>query len=104
MWAFREELQDNHLIERLFARFDECLQELDVALKSGQIIDATFVTAPKQRNTREENKIIKEGAIPIEWGQNSHKLAQKDTYARWTMKNNESFYGYKDHANVDQDT
>jgi transposase, IS5 family len=104
MWVFREELKDNHLIERLFARFDECLRELDVELKSGQIIDATFVTVPKQRNTREENKIIKEGAIPIEWGQNYHKLAQKDTDARWTKKNNESFYGYKDHANVDQDT
>lgn len=104
MWAFREELKENQLIERLFARFAECLRELDVELKSGQIIDATFVTVPKQRNTREENKIIKEGAIPIEWGQNPHKLAQKDIDARWTKKNNESFYGYKDHVNVDQCT
>ncbi len=104
MWAFREELKENHLMERLFARFDECLRELDVELKSGQIIDATFVTAPKQRNRREENEMIKEGAVPIEWGKNPHKLAQKDIEARWTKKNNESFYGYKDHANVDQDT
>ena len=104
MWAFREELKKNQLTERLFARFDECLRELDVELKSGQMIDATFVTVPKQRNTREENKLIKESAVPIEWGQNPHKLAQKDIDARWTKKNNESFYGYKDHANVDQDT
>jgi len=104
MWAFREELKESHLIERLFVRFDECLRALDVELKSGQIIDATFVTVPRQRNTRDENKIIKEGAVPIEWGHNPHKLAQKDTEARWTKKGNESFYGYKDHANVDQDT
>lgn len=104
MWAFREELKENHLMERLFARFDECLRELDVELKSGQIIDATFVTVPKQRNRREENEMIKEGAVPIEWGKNPHKLAQKDIEARWTKKNNESFYGYKDHANMDQDT
>ncbi len=104
MWAFREELKENHLMERLFARFDECLRELDVELKSGQIIDATFVTVPKQRNRREENEMIKDGAVPIEWGKNPHKLAQKDIEARWTKKNNESFYGYKDHANVDQDT
>ena len=104
VWAFREELKENHLMERLFARFDECLRELDVELKSGQIIDATFVTVPKQRNRREENEMIKEGAVPIEWGKNPHKLAQKDIEARWTKKNNESFYGYKDHANVDQDT
>ncbi|SER84998.1 Transposase DDE domain-containing protein, partial [Nitrosomonas sp. Nm51] len=38
------------------------------------IIDATFVTVPKQRNTREENKIIKEGAVPIDWRQNPRKL------------------------------
>ena len=56
MWVFREELKENHLIDRLFARFDECLRELEVELKSGQIIDATFVSVPKQRNTREENK------------------------------------------------
>lgn len=104
MWAFREELKENQLIERLFARFDECLRKLDVELKSGQIIDATFVTVPKQRNTRDENKIIKEGAVPIDWGQNPQKLAQKDIDARWTKKGNESFYGYKDHANVDQGT
>ena len=91
MWVFREELKENHLMDRLFARFDECLRELEVELKSGQIIDATFVSVPKQRNTREENKTIKEDAVPIEWGENPHKLAQKDIDARWTKKNNESF-------------
>ena len=104
MWAFREELKENHLMERLFARFDDCLRELDVELKSGQIIDATFVTVPKQRNRREENEMIKEGAVPVEWGKDPRKLAQKDIEARWTKKNNESFYGYKDHVNVDRDT
>lgn len=52
MWVFREELKEKRLMERLFARFDECLRELDVELRSGQIIDATFVTVPRQRNTR----------------------------------------------------
>ncbi len=104
MWAFREDLKENQLIERLFARFDECLRELDVELKSGQMVDATFVTVPKQRNGRKENKIIKAGAVPIEWGQNTQKLAQKDIDARWTKKGDESFYSYKDHANVDRDS
>ena len=104
MWSFREELKENHLMDRLFARFDECLRELEVELKSGQIIDATFVSVPEQRNTREENKMIKEDAVPIEWGQNPHKRAQKDIDARWTKKNSESFYGYKDHVNMDRDT
>ncbi len=40
---------------------------------------ATFVEAPKQRNTREEKALIKENAIPIEWGKDDktrrYKLA-----------------------------
>ncbi len=40
----------------------------------------------------------------MEWGQSPHKLAQKDIDASWVKKNNESFYGYKDHANVDRGT
>lgn len=34
-------------------------------------------------------------------GENSHKLAQKDTDARWTKKSNISFYGYKNHVKAD---
>lgn len=104
MWAFREELKEHKLTEELFERFHECLRALNVELKSGQIVDATFVTVPVQRNSREENALIKEGAVPVEWGKNPHKLAQKDTDARWTKKNGQSIYGYKNHINVDRDT
>jgi hypothetical protein len=47
-------------------------------------VDATFVDAPRQRNSRDENKTIKEGEIPTEWKkpENVHKLEQKDTDAR----------------------
>lgn len=104
VWAFRDDLKEHGLTDDLFGRFDECLRALNVELKSGQIVDATFVTVPVQRNGREDNALIKEGAIPIEWGKNPRKLAQKDTDARWTKKNGTSFYGYKDHVNVDRDT
>jgi len=86
MWVFREELKEHKLTEKLFNRLDECLRALNVELKSGQIVDATFVTVPIQRNNREENALIKEGAIPIDWRKEPHKLAQKDTDARWTKK------------------
>jgi len=104
MWVFREELKEHKLTEALFERFHQCLRALNVELKSGQIVDATFVTAPIQRNNREENALIRCGAVPIEWGKQPHKLAQKDTDARWTKKNGTSVYGYKDHINVDRDT
>ncbi|MEA1880064.1 MAG: transposase, partial [Campylobacterota bacterium] len=35
---------------------------------------------------------------------NAHKKAQKDCDAKWTKKNNQTEYGYKDHVNADQKT
>ena len=69
------------------------------------MVDASFTVAPRQRNTREENKHIKEtGTVPHEWKVKPHKLAQKDVDARWTKKNNATFYGYKNHVKADTRT
>ena len=35
------------------------------------------------------------------WNYKPHKKSHKDINARWTKKNNENFYGYKNHAKVD---
>ena len=37
---------------------------MGIQMKSGQTIDASFVSVPVQRHTREENTVIKEGAVP----------------------------------------
>jgi len=70
-------------------------------VNEGKIGDASFVEVPKQRNSREENKEIKEGKIPATFEENCHKKAQKDTDARWTKKNNVSYFGYKNHIKID---
>ena len=105
VWLFREHLATHKLTEKLFARFHEQLARQGFVAKGGQMIDATFVEVPRQRNSREENALIKENAIPIEWGKrcNKHKLAQKDTAARWAKKGNETHYGFKNHVNVDDE-
>lgn len=53
----------------------------------GQIVDATLVAAPKQRNTAPEKEAIKAGksASGI-WPDEPARAAQKDTDARWTLK------------------
>src|SRR5215831_19758992 len=61
-----------------------------------------LVHAPKQHNTREENEAIKAGKTPEGWDEKPAKNAQKDKDARWTKKNEESFYGYKNHVSVDR--
>jgi IS5 family transposase len=100
-WNFENELAKNEIIDKLFVKFDEFLNSEGYVAKGGSMVDASFVEVPKQRNTREENKEIKEGKIPESFLENENKFAQKDTDARWTKKGNESFYGYKNHINAD---
>lgn len=100
-WLFSNELAKNKVIDRLFFKFDEYLNHQGYSAKGGSMIDASFVEVPKQRNTKDENKEIKEGKIPKSFLENEHKLAQKDTDARWTKKGDNSYYGYKNHINAD---
>ena len=69
--------------------------------REGSIVDASFVDAPRQRNTREQNAQIKAGERPEGFEANTAKGRQKDCDARWTKKNTETHYGYKNHAKVD---
>lgn len=101
VWAFREDLKEHDLVDSLFAKFNDALTGEGIEMKSGQIIDATFIPIPIQRNSREDNKTIKSGEIPASWSELPNKEAHKDLDARWTKKGGVSHYGYKDHINVD---
>lgn len=84
----------------------------------GQIVDATLVAAPKQRNTQEEKDAIKAGKTADEvWPDKPAKAAQKDVDARWTVKFAKAriaasgkpqvdiaipSFGYKNHIAIDQ--
>lgn len=64
IWLFRERLVKAKAIDRLFACFDAALKDRGYLAMGGQIIDATVVPAPKQRNTQEEKAAIKERSYP----------------------------------------
>ena len=68
----------------------------------GQIVDATIVPVPKNRNTKEENDAIKAGEMPKGWDAHPAKRRQKDRDARWTKKHGRSHYGYKNHICIDR--
>jgi len=104
VWLFREHLKREGLVEILFGRFHQQLAAQGYAAHAGQMIDATFVEVPRQRNNREDNALIKAGETPVPWTEDPAKpmLRQKDLDARWARKNKETHYGYKNHANADQ--
>jgi transposase, IS5 family len=101
LWLFRETLAKAGLIERLFERFGQHLEAKGYIARGGQMVDATIVPVPKQRNSREENEAVKVGKTPESWEKNPAKKRQKDKDARWTKKHGKSFFGYKNHINAD---
>jgi transposase, IS5 family len=122
IWNFREALtramiEGEPAIEVLFKRFDAALSQAGFLAMGGQIIDATIVAAPKQRNTEAEKKEIKAGRIPEDWKRKPAKLRQKDRDARWTVKYSKAkpsadgakrvdlaipAFGYKNHIGIDR--
>jgi transposase, IS5 family len=122
IWGFREALTRARIagrpaIEVLFERFDTVLATAGFLAMGGQIIDASIVAAPKQRNPDGEKRDIKEGRIPSAWAGKPAKLRQKDRDARWTVKYTKAkpseeggprvdlavpAFGYKNHLGIDR--
>jgi IS5 family transposase len=101
LWLFRETLAKAGLVAKLFERFGQHLEAKGYIARGGQMVDATIVPVPKQRNSRDENDEVKAGKTPEAWEKNPAKNRQKDKDARWTKKHDKSFYGYKNHVNAD---
>jgi len=97
VWLFRENLANSGVIEEIFSLFNSELHQKGLLAQEGSIVDASFVEVPRQRNSREENKEIKENRIPEKLQENPNVLRHKDLEARWTKKNGISYYGYKNH-------
>ena len=120
IWTFREALTrakiaGQRAIEVVFERFDAALAAAGFLGMSGQIIDASIVAAPQQRNTDGEKRDIKEGRIPAAWASQPAKLRQKDRDARRTVKYTKAkpsadgaphvdlaipAFGYKNHVGI----
>ena len=102
VWLYREALAQAGMVETLFDQFDGFLNRQGYIARGVQILDASIVAVPKQRNTRGENKTIKGGDVPEDWSDKPSRRSQKDVDARWTKKHGKSHYGYKNHVNVDR--
>lgn len=101
VWAFRENLTKSGAVKILFGQFIQFLEDKNLIFNEGKLIDASFTIAPRQRNTREENEKIKKDDGNDLWNDQPNKKRHKDIDARWTKKNGEKYYGYKNHAKVD---
>ena len=98
---FRERLREANVIDELFVMFESYLRDQGLEARGGQIIDATLVPVPKQRNSLEDNKEIKANRVPDGWNESPKRLQKKDLDARWVKKNDINHYGYKNRICID---
>jgi len=116
---FRNRLTETGTLKRVMKAFDWQLKKKGYIPMAGQIVDASLVPAPKQRNTGDEKAAIKEGKSAVEiWPDQPNKAAQKDVDARWTLKIGGKLryrsdgtplpmiatpvFGYKSHISIDR--
>jgi len=106
IWLYEELLSKNESGRELFDLFFEAIAAKGYITRTGSIVDASFIEAPKRKNTKEQRETLKSGDIPAEWSDAEHpqKLMQRDTDATWTKKGNEAHFGYKDNVKVDLDS
>lgn len=115
IWLCKDRLSKAGAFDLLFDKFRAELNDKGLSFNEGKIIDATFVEAPRQRNTKEENKQIKEGNGDSLWNpedgdtdrekqRKRNKKRHKDIDASWTKKRGEKHYGYKGHVKADKKT
>mgnify|MGYP001815494667 CR=1 FL=1 len=117
IWLFRERLVKAGASKRLFERFDQAVRNAGYIAMSGQIVDASLVAAPKQRNTESEKADLEAGRIPEAWQKKPAKLRQKDRDARWSIKFTKAkpkadgkkqvdiaipSFGYQNHVSIDR--
>ena len=78
LWLYREALAKAGAVEGLFNLFDSYLKAQGYLAMGGQIIDATIVPAPRQRNSRDDNAAVKSGKTPTQWEEKPARNRQKD--------------------------
>jgi IS5 family transposase len=116
---FRDKLTASGDLKQVMKAFDWQLQKKGYIPMAGQIVDASLVPAPKQRNTNSEKEAVKAGKSAKEiWPDEPNEAAQKDTNARWTLKIGGKVryrpdgtplpmiavpvFGYKSHISIDR--
>jgi len=101
IWLYEDIMSKHELGKELFTLFFRELAAKGYIAEEGRIVDATFIEAPKRKNTAEQREKAKKGEVPEEWKDKPQKLLQRDLDATWTKKAEQSYFGYKNNVKAD---
>jgi|SRR5208282_616685 len=100
---FRNELKELGLYEKLFNEINRQLEEHEILIKKGAIVDATVV-----ESARRPRKVVETESIPQDRKENEKPESSSpeitysdDTEAKWLVKGKKAVYGFKVHMAVD---
>lgn len=90
IWSFRNALAQASLDQELFKTFDTLLQQQGYHARSGQLLDAEIIEVRRPRSQKDEDY------------ETAAAKAQVDRDASYSKKRNETYFGYKNHVNIDR--
>jgi IS5 family transposase len=116
---FRQKLQEEGLLKKLFSLLDGQFEDLGILVKRGSFIDATIVQAQRRPPSKEAKKEEAESGDTAFAGnvegkrqnedegfigitRNGKIYYKSDPDARWTVKRGKFPCGYKVHVNADE--
>lgn len=87
IWRFRQTIDKLGLSEKLLAEVNRQLDARGLIVKRGTLVDATIIAAAVARPPYEEGQV-----------------SGRDPDASFTIKNNKTYFGYKAHLAVDEES
>lgn len=94
VWVYEERLIKHNLVKPLFEDLKLQIENAGYLPRGGQIIDAIIVEAPVRKNAAQDDDDDNNSTSPAQ-------KRQRNRDGHWTRKHGKSFFGYKDHINVD---
>ena len=101
IWKIRERLQKSGADVKIWNELQRQLDEMGYKVQSGMIQDATIIKSDLGRKRNAKEKLAEQRGEKIKY--TKKQLSHIDLDAKFTIKRNQVFFGYKVHAKLDKD-
>jgi len=95
IWRFRERLAKSGVLEKLFDHIINMLEEKELILRRGTLIDASIIKAARRPKKKKRNSVDNEA-------NRENNSPQQDNDADFLKRGKRTYYGYKAHIGVDE--